>query len=217
MDSALVSEVLIKTGKRVCSSRDIAGISKTEYLKAITKLINTKWIYPLEGFKGIYYVLDSEEREGQFLKLDSFTVLIRALNIYLGNQWYFGRITALSLSGLINQPVSTYYILNKKHSKEIVSSIFGKVVFVKTTADIIHSCGLTKVKYQGIEYQLCGTERNMADYLYSYVHGHANKEQLIELYRRYKISKEKLIEISLRCYPKRSAIKMLAFAKAVDQ
>ncbi len=76
---------------------------------------------------------------------------------------------------------------------------------------------MIKTKYHGIEYQLCSIERNMADYLYSYVHGHVNKEQITELYRNYNISRERLIEILLKCYPRKSAIKMLAFTKEMGK
>jgi len=217
MDGVLISEILIKNGKKICSSQDIAKISKTNYIKIISKLLNTRWIRRLEGFKGIYYVLDPEERERRFLKLDSFAILTSALNIYLGDQWYFGRITALSLSGLINQPVSTYYVINKNYSKEINSVIFGKVVFVKTSASINPSCGIITNTYQEIKYRICDLERNMADYIYSYLHGHTSRGQISNLYRNYKISKERLTKILLKCYPKRSAIKMLSFAKAVSK
>jgi hypothetical protein len=137
MDNVTISEVLIKRNKRICASKDIAEItSKKDYLRALSSLINTKWIVPV-GFRGIYYVKDPEERSRSFLKLDNFQILNKVLNIVFGNEWYFGRITSLSLSGRIHQPVSTYYILNRKFSRTFTSDILGKIVLMKTSAGIL--------------------------------------------------------------------------------
>jgi len=82
-------------------------------------------------------------------------------------------------------------------------------VFVKTSAEISSSCGVIAKKYQNIDYKVCTTERNMADYLYLYVHGHADKKQINNLFN-YPLDKQEVKKIVSRCYPKRSAKKMIA-------
>lgn len=216
MDVALVSEVLIKRGKKVCTSKDIAGFGGS-YLALLSRMINSRWLLPIKRFRGVYYVFDYEERARRFRKLDSFEILVRVLNAVLGREWYFGRVTALSLSGLIDQPSSVYYVFNKKFSKTIESNIFGKIVFVKTAAEIAASCGLETKKHQGAEYTLCTTARHFADCVYACVHGHADKEQAREFYARYPVPDATLLRMLLKCYPKRSAVRMLAVAREVSK
>ncbi|MEW5955669.1 MAG: hypothetical protein AB1626_04000, partial [Candidatus Micrarchaeota archaeon] len=55
----------------------------------------------------------------------------------------------------------------------------------------------------------CALERNAADYLYLYVHGHAGTDQLENLIN-YRPDKRKTREIVSSCYPRRSAKKMLS-------
>jgi len=215
MDNVTISEILLKRNKRVCTSKDIAEItSEKDYLKVISSLINTKWIIPV-GFRGIYYVKDTEERSKSFLKLDNFQILNKVLNIVFGDEWYFGRITSLSLSGTIHQPVSTYYILNRKFSRTFTSIILGKIVLMKTSAGISGSCGILAKKHAGETFYICSMERNIADYIYSYLHTSADKKQIIEMCRKYLPDKEKLIDIIVRCYPKMSTIKMISIVKEV--
>ncbi|MEW5955466.1 MAG: hypothetical protein AB1626_02930, partial [Candidatus Micrarchaeota archaeon] len=141
MEAVDISEVLLKGGKRVCASADIRELAGRDYLSTLSNLINTRWLVPLKGLKGVYYVRDPEERVKSFFKLDSFSILASALNTALGSQWYFGRLTALSLAGFIHQPVSTYYVVNKKISRRFDSPIFGGVVLLKTAAKIAGACG----------------------------------------------------------------------------
>ncbi|MFH2100470.1 MAG: hypothetical protein ABII71_00065 [Candidatus Micrarchaeota archaeon] len=217
MDNVTISEVLIKRNKRVCTSKDIAELtSEKEYLKKISSLINTNWIVPV-GFRGIYYVKDPEERSRSFLKLDNFQILNKVLNIAFGDEWYFGRITSLSLSGRIHQPVSTYYILNKRFSRTFTSDILGKVFLMKTSAGISGKCGILAKKHAGETFYLCSIERNIADYIYSYVHSPADKKQIAEMCRKYLPDKEKLVDTIIRCYPRASAIKMVSIVKEVYQ
>ncbi len=209
MDNATISEILIKRNKKICTTKDISDIvPKGRHLPVISALINRKWIIPMYGFKGVYYVLDPEERIRSHLKLNSFHILIKVLNTVLGNEWYFGRITALSLLGLIHQPVSIYYVVNKRFSRRFTSKIFGEIVLVKSSAELNKSCGILTKRYKGDKYRICTIERNAADYAYFYVHGHANKEQLSNICKNYFPDKKKLIDLVTKCYPKKSAIKM---------
>lgn len=216
MDAAVISEVLLKRNKKICTSKDILAISsKGKYLSLLSKLINGKWIIPIERFRGVYYVVDPEERLKSYLKLSNFQILIKVLNTVLGNEWYFGRMSALNMLGLIHQPVLTYYIINKKFSRRFTSKMFGRVLLVKSSAKIINSCGVLTKKYNGDSYKVCTIERNLADYLYFYVHGHSDKEQIKNLYKNYSPNKKKVMDIVGRCYPKRSAIKMKTIIEKV--
>ena len=209
MDADAISEVLLKRNKKICTLKDILALtSKATYLSTLSKLINSKWIIPIKGFRGVYYVVDPEEHLRSYFKLSNFQVLIKVLNAVLGNEWYFGRMSALNILGLIHQPVSTYYVINKKFSKEFTSRIFGKIILVNSSAKLISSCGILTKKYKGDNYKVCTVERNMADYLYFYVHGHSDKEQIENFYKNYIPDKKKVINIIARCYPKESAIKM---------
>lgn len=209
MKAVDISEILLKRGKRICTSADIRELVGKSYLSAISNLTNTRWIIPLDGFRGVYFVRDPEERLRSFFKLDSFSVLALVLNSALGNHWYFGRITALSLTGLIHQPVSTYYVVNKKASRQFDSPIFGRVVLLKTSSKIAVACGVTAKQHKGIKFNLCTLERNVADYLYLYVHGHAGISQ-VETLLNYGPDKRKIRKIISSCYPGRSAKKMLS-------
>lgn len=209
MDADAISEVLLKRNKKICTSNDILALaSKNTYVSLISKLINRKWIIPIKGFRGVYYVVDPEERLRSYFKLGNFHILIKVLNAVLGNEWYFGRMSALNILGLIHQPVSTYHIINKKFSKEFTSKIFGKVILVNSSARLISSCGILTKKYKGDNYKVCTVERNTADYLYFYVHGHSDKEQIESLYKNYSPNKKEVMKIIAKCYPKKSAIKM---------
>lgn len=194
-------------------------ISPEKYLTTIARLLNTNWIARIQGFRGLYYVLDSEERQKEFYKLDNFQILIKALITRFGTEWYFGRITAASLSGLINQPVSTYYIINKKTSKTIDSKLFGKLVLIKISGNFGKIYGITANEYRGTQYFISSTERNLSDYLYLYVHGYAEKEQIKALYNGSSglIDKSKVIELIFKCYPRRSALKMISVFRSVSQ
>jgi hypothetical protein len=130
MNGDIISEVLIKRDKKICTSSDIRKIFKANYLVTISRLINSKWLLPIKNFKGFYYVCDTEERQKGFRKLDGLEILVRTLNILFGDEWYFGRISSLALSGNIDQAISVYYVFNKKLSKEIKSKIMGMVIFV---------------------------------------------------------------------------------------
>lgn len=209
MDPADIPEILLKRKKRVCASKDIHELIGADYLSAISNLINTRWLVPLKGFRGIYYVRDPEERLRSFFKLDSFSILGMTLNNAFGSSWCFGRITALSLAGLIHQPVLTYYVINKKVNRKFDSPIFGRVVLLKTASKISGACGIITKAYKKIPYNVCTLERNVADYLYLYVHGHAGIDQ-IEKLMSYGPNKSKIRDIISSCYPARSAKKMLS-------
>ena len=209
MKPADISEILLKRGKRVCTSADIRELSGGAYLSAISNLLNTHWLVPLKGFRGIYYVRDPEERVRSFFKLDSFSILTLALNSALGSHWYFGRVTALSLAGIIHQPVSAYYVINKKINRRFESPIFGRVVLLKTTSQITSTCGIISKQHKGVVYATCILERNVADNLYLYTHGHASIDQVKNL-MNYGPDKRKIRKIISSCYPARSAKKMLS-------
>jgi hypothetical protein len=213
------SEILVSKGKRICTSKDIRELFGERYLPAISRLTNARWILPIKGFRGIYYVLDLEEREGHFLKMGGFSVLLVVLNKILGRKWYFGGVSAFSLSGLIHQPASVNYVFNKRYSKTIDSNVFGKVVLVKTSASIGKKCGIKLREYQGIPFAMSSLERNLADYLYLHVHGHSSKKHIDKLYNNYRaaIGKEELVEMVFRCYPKKSAIKMISVLREVGK
>ncbi|MFH1306032.1 MAG: hypothetical protein ABIH83_00040 [Candidatus Micrarchaeota archaeon] len=210
MNTVDVPEILLKRGKRICTSQDVREIVGKNYLPWISKLINTRWLMPLKGFRGVYYVLDPEERTRSFLKLDALALLASALNVGFGRNWYFGRVSALSLSGFIHQPVSVYYVLNSRVSRRIDSPIFGKVALLKTAAKITGGCGIISNKHKGIAYNICTLERGIADCLYLHVHGHGGMEQARNMLGGYGCSKKKIRAIILSCYPRHSAKKMLA-------
>ncbi len=212
MDLPTISEILIRRGRKICPSRDIRSLFGNRYLAVLSRLINAGWLLPIKGMRGIYYVRDPDERLKKFRKLDSLEIAIRVLNLVLGKEWYFGRITALSLSGSIEQDVSVYYILNKKLSRKISSEIFGKMVFVKTGARMGKSCAIMAKKHRGLGYRVCAPERNAADYIYAHVHGHAGKEQIRRFCRTYSVSKLALVAVISGCFPQKSAKKMLAVA-----
>jgi len=211
VDCPDVSEILLKRGKRVCTSGDVRAIVGGRYLPWLSRLINTHWLVPIRGFRGVYYVRDPEEKIRSFLKLDSFSVLILVLNTAFGRSWYFGRTSALSISGLIHQPVSTYYVFNERANKKVDSPIFGKVVLSKTVAKLNGppNCGIIARKYAGVPYNVCSPERNIADCLFLYVHGHADMSQVKNLLG-YEGNERKTKSIVSSCYPARSAKKMLA-------
>ncbi|MEW5995990.1 MAG: hypothetical protein AB1657_00135 [Candidatus Micrarchaeota archaeon] len=178
-------------------------------------MINTRWITPVGGFRGVYYVSDPEERQRRFFRMNSFGILIATLNRVLGDNWYFGRITAISLSGLMHQPVSTYYVINQKFSRSFESKIFGKVVLVKASAKMAGACGIIERKYGNKTYRICSLERNIADYIYLYVHGHSEGGYVTNLLMNYPPDKAKVEDIIIKCYPRNSAIKMRSFFRKV--
>lgn len=211
LDGAHISEVLIKRGKRVCTSRDISGIFKGNYLALISRLINTGWLIPIKGFRGIYYVIDPDEKLKSYRKTDNFQILIIVLSRLFGQDWYFGKTTAASFLGQVHQPVSTYYVLNNKQSRRVNSDITGRIILVKTSAKITGSCGMVTKKYNNEIYRACTKERNLADYLYMHIHGHAGREQFKKMLPECDL--EKTRQIVTRCYPKNSAKKMIALLK----
>lgn len=148
-----------------------------------------------------------------------FQILIRVLSIRFGDEWYFGRVTALSLSGVIHQPVSTYYVINKHRSKVIDSKLFGKVVLIKISANTGKPYGVLEQSYRGIPYYLSSIQRNLTDYLYLYTHGHADLDQIKDIYMNYRgmMNQDDLLELMYKCYQKNSAIKMVFVLKMVTK
>lgn len=209
-----VSEILLKRGKRICTSGDVKDIVKSNYLAWLANLVNTRWLMPLKGFRGIYYVRDPEERTRSFLKMDSFAVLSSALNSLFGRNWYFGRVTALSLTGFIHQPVSVYYVLNGRMNRQFDSPVFGRVALLKTAAKTEPACGIITVDQNGVTYNVCSLERNIADYLYLYVHGHADMPH-IENLTRHGFDGKVVRTTVLTCYPSHSSKKMLCALEEV--
>ncbi len=212
MDAMDVSEILLKRGKRICTSADIREFAGVTYLSEISNLINTRWLVPLSGFRGVYYIRDPEERLRSFFKLDAFSILALALNTVLNNDWYFGRLTALNLAGFDHQSISNYYVVNKKFNRHFDSAVFGTVVLLKTAAKMGRASGIIAKKYKGIRYNVCTLERNVADYLYLHVHGHADLDQVNKL-MGYGADKRLVRKMILSCYPRHSAEKMRSLLK----
>jgi len=179
-----------------------------KYLSYISSLTNTRWILPVGGFRGIYYVLDPEERQKKTFKLSKFQILIIVLDRILDGDWYFGRITALHLHGAIHQPVSTHYILNQKYSRKVRSKMLGELVFVKTSGNINKHSGIITMAYKGRPYNLSTIERTITDYIYLYLHGHTSRTALIKLQNSVHFDKNKLVRIISAGYPKYDAKRM---------
>lgn len=106
MKNVDLSEILIKRYGKICTSGDFQELFGNGYLSQISKMTNSGWIVPLGVFKGVYYIVDPDEREKNTFRMDSFQILINALNRAIGREWYFGKVTALHLLGVIHQPVS---------------------------------------------------------------------------------------------------------------
>lgn len=212
-----ISEILLRRGGKICTSADIRDIAKEKYIYEIGRLTGSRWIVPIKGFKGVYYVQEPDERERGFYKIRGFPVLLGVFNAVFGRDWYFGGVSALSLLGLTHQPLSVNYVFNSKYSKTIESAFFGKVVLVKTSASMGRMCGIVTKEYLGTPYRVSGLERNLADYLYLHVHGHASREHISKLYINHKssIDRDSVVEIIFRCYPKKSAMKMMSVLRGV--
>jgi predicted transcriptional regulator of viral defense system len=209
MNVRTLTEILIKNKKKVCTSRDIFEASGQKSMNLLSNLTNSGWVKPIKKFRGVYYVLDPDEREKKYLKEGRFAILCRCLNTVLGDQWYFGRISAIYLLGIINQPVSEYYIFNRRYSKPIESDMLGKAVFVKTAAKM--ELGIMRKDYRGIPYNVSSIERTVADYIYLHLNGNVSKEEM-ERSLKYEISKESLLKTIMSGYPSKAAIKMMPFA-----
>lgn len=209
LDAKTLTEILIKNKKKVCTSKDIFEISGEKSMKMLSNLINSNRIKPIKKFRGVYYVLDPDEREKKYLKEGNFAILCRCLNTVLGNQWYFGRISAIYLLGIINQPVSEYCVFNRKYSKSIESDMLGKVILIKTAAKM--EIGITRKDYQGIPYNVSSIERTVADYIYLHLNGKVTKEEM-ERSLKYEISKESLLKAIMSGYSDKAAVKMMPFA-----
>jgi hypothetical protein len=213
MENIDISRYLIKKYGKICTSDDLKERFGNRYMYYIAKLTNTWWIRPLPVFRGVYYILDPEEKQMRLYHLSKFQILIKALNKVMKNNWYFTRATALHLLGAINQPVSKYYIANPKVSKRVVSKFFGELIFVKTDGKIGTRYGVSTVKYKDSRYYVSNAERTIADYLYLYVHGHIVKKVLLDLRASVKYNTVELKHIIGESYPSLSSIKMRSLVK----
>ncbi|MFA5382549.1 MAG: hypothetical protein WC356_05235 [Candidatus Micrarchaeia archaeon] len=207
MNSAEMTEILIKRSGKICTVSDLKKIFEKRYSQIRSRLINGRWIKPLLLFDGIYYVCDPEERAYKSYKLSRFEVLVAVLNKSLKN-WYFGRITALHHLNGTQQASSAYYVINNKYSMKIKSKFFGEIVFTKIS--VVNTYGLIKIRYGNLEYFLSSMERTLTDYLYLYNSGAIKKEYILKLFKENKYSRKKLQKTIVKCYPKASAIKMFS-------
>ncbi len=216
MENIDISEALIRRKGKVCTSKDFVELFHGEYLKYISRMTNSKWILPLKAFRGIYYVLEANERERGSLKTDGFCILIRALNAVFGDGWYFGRMTALHLLGVIHQPPSVSYVMNGRYTKSANSDIMGKLDFTKISASMDSAYGIEEKEYRGTPYRVSTIERTAADYLYLYVHGHIGREQLVRNCSVFSPDAKRMDEIMVGAYPENSSKKMLTAERLIE-
>jgi len=197
-----VCEILIKRHGKVCTSGDLRELFGNEYLSLISRMTKSGWIVPLRIARGLYYVLGPGERERGSLGMDGFQILILALNRALGREWYFGRMTALHLLGVVHQPVSVSYVLNRKHRRSAGSEVLGDVVFLKTSLPITSSCGIESREYHGAHYSISSPERTMMDYVSSYLQGHTTREELVRISSMLSPDEKKMRALASQCHGK---------------
>jgi len=210
-----VSDILVKRCGKVCTSNDIREIFGSGCFGRISRMINSGWILPLKVFKGTYYVLDSDEREKEIFKMDGFEILAIVLNISLGKEWYFGKMTALHLMGAVHQPVSISYVMNKKYRKSAKSEILGDLVFSKTSLPIGAGCGIEKWNYRGASYRVSTPERTMIDYIQSYLQGHVARQELTRIRPLISVDKCEAERIISRCHRESSAKKIKSVMESI--
>ena len=213
MENIDISRYLIKRYGKICTSADIKEKFGNNYLHYISKLTNTWWIRPLPVFRGVYYILDPEEKQMRIFRQTKFQILVNVLNRAMKDNWYFSRSTALHLLGAINQPVSKYYIANSRISKRVMSKFFGELIFVKTSGRFGAGYGVISKNYKDSTYSVSTPERILADYLYIYVHGHITKNVLLKLKNSLKYNGTELQRIVTEAYPRLSSIKMLSLIR----
>ena len=213
MENIDISRYLIKRYGKICTSADLKEKFGNKYMHYIAKLTNTWWIRPLPIFRGVYYILDPEEKQMRLFRQTKFQIHINVLNKVMKSNWYFSRSTALHLLGAINQPVSKYYIANSKISKRVRSKFFGELIFVKTRGKIGTKYGVISKKYKDSTYTVGTVERIIADYLYIYVHGHITKKVLLNQRNSLKYDETELKRIVAESYPRLSSIKMLSLIR----
>lgn len=199
MKNVDLSELLIKRHGKICTSSDLQELFGNGYLSQISRMTNSGWIVPLGLFRGMYYVLDPAEREKNSFGMDGFQILIIALNRALGREWYFGRMTALHLLGIVHQPVSVSYIMNRKYRKSVSAKVLGEVVFSKTSLLITASCGIENREYRGVSYSISNPERTMIDYIGSYLQGHTTRDEIVSISSLLSADKNEMRVILSRC------------------
>ena len=195
-----LSEILIKRHGKICTSSDFQELFGNDYLSPISRMTNSGWIVPLKVFRGVYYILDPDEREKNTFGMDGFQILIIVLNGALGKEWYFGRMTALHLLGIVHQPVSVSYALNKRYRKSARSKVLGEVVFSKTSLPITVSCGIENREYRGASYSISNPERTMIDYIRSYLQGHTTRDELGRINSLLFADKNEMRRMISRCH-----------------
>jgi len=152
--------------------RDACKFLKLEDKIVLPSIIRAGVIKPVI-FKGIYYVLDREERDLEKIKADPLETIARACNIRLGETWYFGLATALKLSGDWEQQTQTLVtIISKKRVQRAKTSFAGMSVEFKQLSSV--PFGEQVQKSGAIRYSK--PARTVLDYFYFSARNRESKE-----------------------------------------
>lgn len=128
----------------------------------LVKLRKNNWIKYV--FKGYYYILDAEEREGGFMKYSTNETIFTVLN-KLNIDWYLGLNSALIENKLSWSIISTHTIINNKISGK--RNILGvNYKFRKLKKEYIKIGLLSKESKNRKKIYYSDIEKTFIDYIY---------------------------------------------------
>ncbi|MEW6329582.1 MAG: hypothetical protein AB1468_05730, partial [Candidatus Micrarchaeota archaeon] len=125
-------------------------------------LVRGGYILPVY-FKGLYYLLDADEKQTKYLKRKSFEIVADICDKKFDKNWYFGLSSALYFNGISHQTPLELFIITNSHSS-------ASFEFSGTAFKIRRSSAkdfLTEVKERG-PMRFSSPLRTITDYIYFY-------------------------------------------------
>jgi len=169
---------------------------KSKYEHAIGYLLKHNYLTKI--LRGIFYVMDIEERKYKRIKMSYREALAKALEIKKVENWYFGLESAIKLNNLTHEYIATETIISDKIFRSRPVKVFGNSIrFVKAKKNLF-SFGIKKESFPYSD-----AEKTILDIIYlDKYRGRKDaeiKNKIVE-YLEY-INKKKLLKYS-KHYPK---------------
>lgn len=157
---------LASSKDRIIDSHVVSTIAKSFGFKTniiLNSLVHGGYLLPIY-FKGIYYLLDSDELNTKYLKKKSFELVAAACNHCFGKSWYYGLGSSLYLNGITNQSPKEFFIITNSHLPALFK--FGGIRFrIRKLSTMDYSL---EIKTRDL-LRFSSPARTLTDYLYFYL------------------------------------------------
>ena len=114
--TTIIWEKLLLNNVRIVQSDEIRAMAQDigkDYARSLRYLLEHRYLMRI--LRGIFYVLDQEEREGGSNKRTIYELVSEALAIKGARHWYLALETALKLNGLTHEYFTVNYVITDNY------------------------------------------------------------------------------------------------------